>query len=156
MSSFRFSPLLSLLRASSCITSSSRFSCFSLLLSLLAFLASLASHFFFTLLASLSSRFFSLLASSSSRFSLSLSVDHGSPAVRAAVRQDTPSKLPAQLSIWIFITHESDVYKKVVFRGQKSPLVLRYVMLSIPVASQAKTCEKSPFYARFGTRHNEY
>ena len=84
------------------------------------------------------------------------SVDHGSPAVRAAVRQDSPSKPPAQLLIWIFITHESDVYKKVVFRGQKLPPVLRFVMLSIPVASQAKTCEKSPFYARFRSRRNGY
>ena len=73
------------------------------------------------------------------------SVDHGWPAVRAVVRQDTPSKLPAQLSIWIFITHESDIYKKVVFGGQKSPPGLGFAMRSIPGASQAKTCEKSPF-----------
>ena len=85
-----------------------------------------------------------------------LSVDHGSPAVRAAVRQDTPSKLPAQLSIWIFITHESDVYNKVVFRCEKSPPVLRFAMRSIPVASRAKTCVKRRFFARFHLRRNGY
>ena len=84
------------------------------------------------------------------------SVDHGSPAVRAAVRQDTPSKLPAQLSFWIFIRHESDVYIKVLFRCEKSPPVLRFAMRSIPVASQAKTSKKSPFYTRFGSRRNGY
>ena len=84
------------------------------------------------------------------------SVDHGSPAVRAAVRQDTPSKLPAQLSIWIFISHASDVYKKVLFRCGKSPPVLRFAMRSIPVASRAKTWVKGRFFARFRLRRNGY
>ena len=88
--------------------------------------------------------------------SLKVSVDHGSPALRAAVRKDTPSKLPVQLSIWIFITHESDVYKKVVFRCEKSPPILRFAIRSIPVASRAKTCVKRRFFARFRLRLNGY
>ena len=55
-------------------------------------------------------------------------VDHNSAAVRATVCRDTPSKPLTKLSIWIFISHESDVYTKVVFRGQKSPPVLRFAM----------------------------
>ena len=84
------------------------------------------------------------------------SVDHGSPAVRPAVRLGAPWKLPSQLSIWIFMAHKSDVYEKVVFRFDKSSPALRFAIRGIAVASRAKRCKKLPILARFDPRLHGY
>ena len=51
---------------------------------------------------------------------INISVDRGLPTVRGTVRPSAPRKLPAQLSIWIFIAHKSDVLEKVAFQFDKS------------------------------------
>ena len=84
------------------------------------------------------------------------SVDHGSPVVRVAVRLGAPQKLPAQLSIWIFIAHKSTVYEKVAFRFDKWSPVLRLVIGAIASASRAKRCEKRRGLARFDQRLHGY
>ena len=63
-------------------------------------------------------------------------------------------KLPQQLDIWIFMPHRSDVYKKVAFRREDSPIVVRFAIRPIPMLRRAKTSEKSPFIARFRPRRN--
>ena len=68
------------------------------------------------------------------------SVDHGSPTVRGTVRLSAPRKLRAQLSIWIFIAHKSDVFEKVAFQFDKSSPGLRFAIRAIAVASRAKMC----------------
>ena len=68
------------------------------------------------------------------------SVDHGSPMVRGTVRLSAPRKLRAQLSIWIFIAHKSDLFEKVAFQFDKSSPGLRFAIRAIAVASRAKTC----------------
>ena len=84
------------------------------------------------------------------------SVDHGSPAIRHAVRLGAPWKLPLQLSIWIFIAPKSDVYEKVVFRFDKSSPALRFAICAIAVASRAKNCEKRRILARLDLRLHGY
>ena len=68
------------------------------------------------------------------------SVDHGSPTVRGTVRLSAPRKLRAQLSIWIFVAHKSDVFKKLAFQFDKSSPGLRFGIRAIAVSSRAKTC----------------
>ena len=93
----------------------------------------------------------------------SVSVDHGSNRGGSPRFLDnhyhTPPnffKLPPQLSIWIFIPHRCDVYTKVVFRCGESPPAVRFAIRAKPVASRAKTSEKSPFIARLRPRSNEH
>ena len=84
------------------------------------------------------------------------SVDHGLSTVRAAVHLGAPRKLPAQLSIWIFIAHKSAVSEKVAFQFDKSSPVLRLAIGAIAIASGAKKCEKWRVLARFDPRLHGY
>ena len=76
-----------------------------------------------------------------------INVDHGSPSPEPREPQflgknyHTPSnfqKLPQQLSIWIFMPHRSDDYKKVAFRRKESPTVVRWRFEKYPCCGGRK------------------
>ena len=69
-----------------------------------------------------------------------VSIDRGSHTVRGTVRPSAPRKLPAQLSIWIFIALKSDVLEKVAFQFGRSSPGLRLAIRAIADASRPKTC----------------
>ena len=94
---------------------------------------------------------------------LIISVDHGSHRGGSPWFLGTPYhtppkyfKLPQQLSIWIFIPHQSVVYKTIALRRGERPPVVRFWIRPIPVASRATTYEKYRFMPHCRTSCDVY
>ena len=79
------------------------------------------------------------------------SVDHGSncnstprflgkPPRFLGNNKNTPSKLPAQLSIWVLFPQQSDIYKKVVLGWVDFAAILRFPMRQTLTAWLSKMC----------------